>query len=65
MPKHHHVLRQRPRLVRENILNLPEIVDEIPRTRKRCLLVLLVHDIFIEEDEERLTRSHDLEGDVE
>jgi hypothetical protein len=58
-------LGQSSRLVRENVLNLPQIIRQIPTSGERRLFRLFVVDLRVKVDEDRLTRPHDLDRDVQ
>ncbi|KAH6605615.1 hypothetical protein Trco_004768 [Trichoderma cornu-damae] len=61
----HDVLGKRSGLVREDVLDLPDVVGDVPRLRDAGLIDRLVIHFHVVEDEYGLQGAHDFEGDVE
>ncbi|KAG5458454.1 MAG: hypothetical protein BJ554DRAFT_1315, partial [Olpidium bornovanus] len=63
LPELHDVARQRAGLVRENVLDLPELLDEAGRPRKRRRVRLLVVHVQVRVYQGRLLVLYDLHRD--
>ena len=61
----HQVLGERTRLVTDDVLDLAELVTEVPRLGRGAPVVLLVVHVVVLKDEERLDGAHNLERDVQ
>ena len=51
-------------LVRKNILNLTQIIRQIPTPSERCLIGLLIPNTLVKVDERSLTRPYPLDGNI-
>jgi hypothetical protein len=58
-------LRQCPSLIREYVLDLSQIVRQIPGPGKRSLIRLLIPYILVEINERGLTSSHEFDRNVQ
>lgn len=63
--KHHLVLCQSPGLVREDVLDLPQVLRDVQGLALDAAVGLLVVQIHVIRDEEDLADLHQLNGDVE
>ena len=61
----HDVLRERACLVREDVLDLAQVIRDIPRLRRAGSIKRLVVHVHVLRDEEGLNRLDDFNGDVQ
>lgn len=64
-PEHHFILSQCPRLVREDILDLSQVLCDIKSTALDPRVLLLIIQVQVLSDEEHLANLYQLNGQVE
>lgn len=64
-PEHHFILSQRPCLVREDILDLPQVLCDIKSATLDPRVLLLIIQVQVLSDEEHLANLYQLDGQVE